>query len=249
MIGTICKNCNGTTNHQDGIHSNNYKCSNRFALTPICFDFKIHNTWHQITNKYHQCVKKVEKQLARHLAISSNMIQIRSIDTNQNGGKITGAMFISGHLKSNKKKKSENGGKMSNIENTQEIEKGNVKNYPIRINKLIEIVNIQFLKNKFNEQNNIYVGKYNINLNSRTMSYKNKSLSLTEKETKIITHLSNSKKSITIDNLQYEVWDHKLKLETHTVETHVYRLRKKVESKFNDKFFIISSKNGYKITN
>ena len=48
------------------------------------------------------------------------------------------------------------------------------------------------------------------------MSYKNKSLSLTEKETKIITHLSNSKKSITIDNLQYEVWDHKLKLETHT---------------------------------
>ncbi len=62
-----------------------------------------------------------------------------------------------------------------------------IKNYPIRINKLIEIVNIQFLKNKFNEQNNIYVGKYNINLNSRTMSYKNKSLSLTEKETKIIT--------------------------------------------------------------
>ena len=41
----------------------------------------------------------------------------------------------------------------------------------------------------------------------------------------------------------------KSKLETHTVETHVYRLRKKVESKFNDKFFIISSKNGYKVTN
>ena len=124
-----------------------------------------------------------------------------------------------------------------------------IKDYPIQINKLIEIVNIQFLKNKFNQQNNIFVGKYNINLNSRTMSYKNKSLSLTEKETKIITYLNNSKKPITIDNLQYEVWDHKLKLETHTVETHVYRLRKKVESKFNDKFFIISSKNGYKITN
>ena len=52
-----------------------------------------------------------------------------------------------------------------------------IKDYPIQINKLIEIVNIQFLKNKFNQQNNIFVGKYNINLNSRTMSYRNKSLS------------------------------------------------------------------------
>ena len=55
------------------------------------------------------------------------------------------------------------------------------------------------------------------------------------------------KKPISISDLQSKVWGHKSKLETHTVETHVYRLRKKVEKKFQDKSFIISLKNGYKI--
>ena len=79
------------------------------------------------------------------------------------------------------------------------------------------------------------------------MICKNKSLSLTEKETKIINYLNNSINPVSINNLQFEVWGHKSKLETHTVETHVYRLRKKVEKKFNDKSFILSLKNGYKI--
>ncbi len=122
-----------------------------------------------------------------------------------------------------------------------------IKNYPINIQKLLEIINIQFLKNKFQQQNNIKVGKYEINLNSRKMSYKNKFVSLTEKETMIITFLNLSNKEINVQNLQSEVWGHKSKLETHTVETHVYRLRKKVEKKFNDKSFILSLKNGYKI--
>ena len=64
---------------------------------------------------------------------------------------------------------------------------------------------------------------------------------------KIISFLNNSKGPVTINKLQSEVWGYKSKLETHTVETHVYRLRKKVEKKFNDKSFIISLKNGYKI--
>ena len=122
-----------------------------------------------------------------------------------------------------------------------------IENYPINIQKLIEIVNIQFLKNKFNQQNNIIIGKYNINLNSRTMKYYKNSLSLTEKETKIINYLNLTKKPVSISDLQSKVWGHKSKLETHTVETHVYRLRKKVEKKFQDKSFIISLKNGYKI--
>ena len=53
--------------------------------------------------------------------------------------------------------------------------------------------------------------------------------------------------SVSIRRLQTEVWGYKSKLETHTVETHVYRLRKKVEKSFNDKSFILSFKNGYKI--
>ncbi len=122
-----------------------------------------------------------------------------------------------------------------------------IKHFPIDISKLVEIINIHFLKNKFNQQNKIKVGKYYINLNSRTMVYKNKTLSLTEKEIKIINFLNIEKKDITINKLQSEVWGHKLKLETHTVETHVYRLRKKVENKFKDRSFILSTKNGYKI--
>ena len=79
------------------------------------------------------------------------------------------------------------------------------------------------------------------------MSYGNKTLSLTEKEIKIINFLNIEKKEVTINKLQTEVWGHKSKLETHTVETHVYRLRKKVENKFKDRSFILSTKNGYKI--
>ena len=122
-----------------------------------------------------------------------------------------------------------------------------IDNYPINIEKLIEIINIQFLKNKFIQQNNFKAGKYYINLNSRAMSFSDKSIKLTEKEMKIISFLINSKVPITINKLQSEVWGYKSKLETHTVETHVYRLRKKIEKEFQDKSFILSVKNGYKI--
>ena len=79
------------------------------------------------------------------------------------------------------------------------------------------------------------------------MSFSDKSIKLTEKEMKIISFLINSKVPITINKLQSEVWGYKSKLETHTVETHVYRLRKKIEKEFQDKSFILSVKNGYKI--
>ena len=122
-----------------------------------------------------------------------------------------------------------------------------IEEFPLDIQKFIEIINIQFLKNKFNQQNNVKTGRYSINLNSRVMRFEEKSLQLTEKEMKIISFLNNSKGPVKINKLQSEVWGYKSKLETHTVETHVYRLRKKVEKKFNDKSFIISLKNGYKI--
>ena len=134
------------------------------------------------------------------------------------------------------------GDKKINFQNQAKIE-----SYPINIQKFIELINIQFLKNKFNQQNDVKVGKYRVNLNSRVMKYELKSLQLTEKEMKIISFLKNSKAPISIRKLQSEVWGYKSRLETHTVETHVYRLRKKVEKKFNDKSFIISLKNGYKI--
>ena len=72
-------------------------------------------------------------------------------------------------------------------------------------------------------------------------------IKLTEKEIKIITHLSKLNKPVSINELQSEVWDYNSKLETHTVETHVYRLREKISKNFNNKNFIESKKSGYKI--
>ena len=59
--------------------------------------------------------------------------------------------------------------------------------------------------------------------------------------------MSKLNKSVSIDELQFEVWGYQSKLETHTVETHIYRLRKKIHKKFNNENFIISKKDGYKI--
>ena len=118
---------------------------------------------------------------------------------------------------------------------------------PIKLTKLIEKFNISFLKQKFSEQSEVNIGNYKINLNSREMSFKDLTLKLTEKETKVILFLFKSNKPVNVDQLQSEVWGFNSKLETHTVETHIYRLRKKINNKFNDENFIISKKNGYEI--
>ena len=72
-------------------------------------------------------------------------------------------------------------------------------------------------------------------------------LKLTEKEINTIIYLSKSNKPVKIDELQAKVWSYQSDIETHTVETHVYRLRKKISITFNDNEFIISKKNGYQI--
>ena len=123
-----------------------------------------------------------------------------------------------------------------------------VENIPIRFTKLLERINIEFLKKNFNEQSNITVSKYIINTNSREMILYNQKLRLTEKEINMIIYLSQSKKPIKINELQEKVWGYQSKLETHTVETHIHRLRKKIKEKFFDENLIISKKNGYKIS-
>ena len=118
---------------------------------------------------------------------------------------------------------------------------------PIKFLKLLEKINIGFLKQNFNEMSDIKVGRYIIDTNSREMRHENKLLKLTEKECEVIIYLSKSNQIISIENLQLNVWGHQSKLETHTVETHIYRLRKKILENFNDNDFITSEKNGYKI--
>ena len=118
------------------------------------------------------------------------------------------------------------------------------ENLPIEIDKLLELINVQLIKQKYSYQSKINIKNYIINLNSRTIIKNNKSLKLTEKEINIILFLNN-KKPQKINILQNQVWKYLFKLETHTVETHIYRLRKKMNDNFKDDNFIISSDAGY----
>ena len=72
-------------------------------------------------------------------------------------------------------------------------------------------------------------------------------IKLTEREIDTILFLKNERKPSKVELLQKKVWKYGEDLETHTVETHIYRLRKKIKNKFNDDDFIISKENGYKI--
>ena len=118
---------------------------------------------------------------------------------------------------------------------------------PIKFSKLVENLNIKFLKNKFVHQSKIEIKNYSIDLNSREISQNNINLKLTEKEINTIIYLSNEKKPISIQELQTNVWGYQLGMETHTVETHIYRLRKKILKTFNDEDLLLSKKNGYQI--
>jgi len=120
-------------------------------------------------------------------------------------------------------------------------------NLPISIFKLIEKINIEFLKQQFNNQSELQINKYTIDLNSRELLLKSSKLKLTEKEINTIIYISKSNKPVSIDELQEKVWSYQSDIETHTVETHIYRLRKKILKTFNDNEFIISKKDGYHI--
>ena len=121
----------------------------------------------------------------------------------------------------------------------------NLLKYPIEIYSLIEKINIQLIKQKYNYQSKIKLNDYYLDLNSRNITKKDKSLKLTEREMDIILFLNDKKKPQKINILQSQVWEYSSGLETHTVETHIYRLRKKINNKFKDNKFIISTDEGY----
>tara|TARA_Y200000002_G_C22578935_1_gene619984 strand:+ start:457 stop:1014 length:558 start_codon:yes stop_codon:yes gene_type:complete len=132
--------------------------------------------------------------------------------------------------------------KLLNLNNQVVFEK-----FPVKINTLIEKINVQFLKKQFNSQSKYDLKNYVIDLNSRSITSKNKKIKLTEKEIDIIIYLSKKNKITSIQELQKKVWGYQSDLETHTVETHIYRLRKKFLKEFQDESFIFSEKNGYQI--
>ncbi len=130
-------------------------------------------------------------------------------------------------------------------EDDNQDEDNNIFQHPIDIYTLIEKINIQLIKQKYNFQSKIKVKNYLMDLNSRIIANNKKSLKLTEREMDIILFLIEKKQPQKINDLQNQVWRYSSDLETHTVETHIYRLRKKINDCFNDENFIISTDKGY----
>jgi DNA-binding response OmpR family regulator len=122
-----------------------------------------------------------------------------------------------------------------------------LNNLPIKISKLIEKINIKFLNLNFKSQSKISVKDYEIDLNARKIMRENEELKLTEREIEIILFLFDKNIPQKVDDLQTEIWQQKIELETHTVETHIYRLRKKISDTFGDNDFIKSNELGYSI--
>ena len=118
---------------------------------------------------------------------------------------------------------------------------------PIEINKLVEKINVLLIKQRYNYQSKINIKNYILDLNSRNIVINNNFLKLTEREIDIILFLYDHKIPQKIDVLQNKVWGYSSGLETHTVETHIYRLRKKIKDTFKDDNFILSHDDGYLI--
>ena len=122
-----------------------------------------------------------------------------------------------------------------------------IPNFPITIDKLVEMLNVNLIKQKYNYQSSINIKDYKLDLNSRTITKNNKNLKLTQKEIDIILFLNGCENPQKVNVLQSKVWGYSLELETHTVETHIYRLRKKINDEFKDNNFILSNDDGYYI--
>ena len=122
-----------------------------------------------------------------------------------------------------------------------------IENYPFNLFSLVEKINSNLLMQQYDFQSNITIGEYKLDLNSRIISFNRKELKLTEREIQIVLFLRGQKESTNINLLQKEVWGYAEDSETHTVETHVYRLRKKLKKTYDDQNFIKSDKKGYYI--
>ena len=118
---------------------------------------------------------------------------------------------------------------------------------PLSFEKLLEKININLIKLRYSLQSKIIIKDFQLDINSKHLSKLGITLKLTEKEIEIILYLNKKKINCDIADLQKNIWGYSTNIETHTVETHIYRLRKKIDKVFKDKKFIVSQKNGYLI--
>jgi len=115
---------------------------------------------------------------------------------------------------------------------------------PIEILSLKEILNILITKYSFLKKSKIMVNNYEIDSNERSISKQKIKVKLTEKELELILAL-NDNNGLNKSFLLKNIWKHSLDLETHAFETHLHRLRKKINKYFKDKNFIIEKNSLY----
>ena len=116
---------------------------------------------------------------------------------------------------------------------------------PTTLREINSIIESTAAKKKFSKNSSIKVKNYSLNKNEKKLSKLENSIILTEKEIQLIELLLNNKKPISKDNILSSVWNYSADADTHTVETHIYRLRKKIIDKFMDHNFIHNNKEGY----
>ena len=102
-------------------------------------------------------------------------------------------------------------------------------------------------KKIFIKNSSIEIKKYILNKNEKKLSKNDNEIVLTEKEIQLLDLFLNSKKPISKDKILLSVWNYSSDADTHTVETHIYRLRKKINDKFSDENFILNTKEGYSL--
>ena len=116
---------------------------------------------------------------------------------------------------------------------------------PTTINEINSIVESSVAKKVFNSNSSIKIKKYLLDKNEKTLIKNNISITLTEKEIELLELFLNEKKPISKKKILSLVWNYSSNADTHTVETHIYRLRKKINKNFFDDNFILNNKNGY----
>ena len=120
---------------------------------------------------------------------------------------------------------------------------------PFRYPVLLKSIETQLHKFKKSENTQYSIGNYIFKPNSKILeSNKNRSIRLTEKENNILKFLyKNLGNTVSRETLLHEVWGYSSKVTTHTLETHIYRLRQKIEDNPSNACFLITEPGGYKL--
>ena len=119
---------------------------------------------------------------------------------------------------------------------------------PVEILSFKEILNILITKYNFFKKSKIIIKDYEIDSNERSITKQKIKVKLTEKELELILALNNNN-GLNKSFLLKSIWKHSLDLETHAFETHLHRLRKKINKYFKDKNFIVERNSQYFLTN